>query len=245
MLAMLAERAAQDPFGKVNKMIRDMITKLTNEANEEAEHKGFCDQELSANQATRDEKSEAIDELNANIEELSATINKLNNEIAELNDGVNALNKAAEEATALRDTERVKNEQTVVDAKAAIEAVTQATAVLKDFYAQAAEFVQTRSKGVTDGMMEDADYKGSGGSSNVLNMLEVILSDFQRLEAETTTNEQHAADDYASFMSDTSGERDQKAADIKAKETAKAEKASNNEAAKEDLKNTQAELSAA
>jgi len=245
MLFELAEKASQDPFAKVNKMIRDMITKLTNEANEEAEHKGFCDAELSANQATRDEKNEAIDALNAEIEQLTATINKLNNEVSELNDGVNALNKAAEEATALRDTERVKNEQTVVDAKAAIEAVTQATAVLKDFYAKAAEFVQTRSKGVTDGMMDDADYKGSGGSSNVMNMLEVILSDFQRLEAETSTNEQQAADDYASFMSDTSGERDQKAADIKSKETTKAEKASNNEAAKEDLKNTQAELSAA
>jgi len=245
MLAMLSEKVAQDPFAKVVKMIQDMITKLTNEANEEAEHKGFCDQELSANQATRDEKSEAIDELNANIEELSATINKLNNEIAELNDGVNALNKAAEEATALRDTERVKNEQTVVDAKAAIEAVTQATAVLKDFYAKAAEFVQTKTSGPTDGMMEDADYKGSGGSSNVMNMLEVILSDFQRLESETSTNEQQAADDYATFMADTGGERDQKAADIKSKETTKAEKDSSLSAAKEDLKNTQAELAAA
>ncbi len=33
--------------------MKDMIAKLTAEANEEAEHKGFCDGELGANKATR------------------------------------------------------------------------------------------------------------------------------------------------------------------------------------------------
>merc|ERR1719174_1426014 len=102
---MIASKAKQDPFSKVVGMIKDMITKLTNEANEEAEHKGFCDQELSANKATRDEKTTSIDALNAQIEELSATINQLSSDISELNDGVNALNKAATDATNNRDTE--------------------------------------------------------------------------------------------------------------------------------------------
>merc|ERR1719201_2913802 len=47
MLSALATRAAAgDPFGKVRKMIKDMIIKLMEEANEETEHKGWCDGEL-------------------------------------------------------------------------------------------------------------------------------------------------------------------------------------------------------
>merc|ERR1719387_2900305 len=50
ILAAVSQRAAADPFVKVRKMIEDMINKLMDEA-EEAEHKGFCDEELSTNQA--------------------------------------------------------------------------------------------------------------------------------------------------------------------------------------------------
>ena len=39
-------------------MIKDLIVRLMEEANEEAEHKGWCDTELSTNEQTRKEKTE-------------------------------------------------------------------------------------------------------------------------------------------------------------------------------------------
>eukprot|EP00972_Heterocapsa_arctica_P023673 3488373-Heterocapsa_arctica.AAC.1 len=59
VLSALAVRVAADPFGKVKKMIKDLIGRLMEEANEEAEHKGWCDTELSTNEQTRKEKTEA------------------------------------------------------------------------------------------------------------------------------------------------------------------------------------------
>merc|ERR1719473_2389934 len=53
VLSALAMRVADDPFKKVKKMIKDLIVKLMEEANEEAEHKGWCDTELSTNEQTR------------------------------------------------------------------------------------------------------------------------------------------------------------------------------------------------
>merc|ERR1719510_1872364 len=55
MLSALSVRVADDPFVKVKKMIKDLIVRLMEEANEEAEHKGWCDTELSTNEQTRKE----------------------------------------------------------------------------------------------------------------------------------------------------------------------------------------------
>merc|ERR1719265_2118387 len=77
VLAVLAVRMANDPFVKVRKMIKDLITKLQEEAAEEADHKTWCDTELSTNEQTRKEKTEQVEMLYAEIDDLTATIAKL------------------------------------------------------------------------------------------------------------------------------------------------------------------------
>merc|ERR1719277_1691784 len=84
VLSALALRAADDPFVKVKKMIKDLIVRLMEEANEEATHKGWCDTELSTNEQTRKEKTEAVETLHAEIDELEASIAKLSEDVADL-----------------------------------------------------------------------------------------------------------------------------------------------------------------
>jgi len=139
VLSVLAVRVESDPFGKVKKMIKDLIVKLMEEANEEAEHKGWCDTELSTNEQTRKEKTEAVESLHAEIDQLEASIAKLTEDITDLTKAVAELDAAMSKATTLRNDEKSKNTETVADSQAAQTAVAQALTVLKEFYAKAAE----------------------------------------------------------------------------------------------------------
>merc|ERR1719450_2050950 len=137
ILSLIAVKVSADPFKKITKMIKDMITKLTEEAAEEAEHKGFCDAELGSNKQTRDTKTEESDTLKANIEELTADIGKLAEQISELSAAIAAIDKAVSEATTQRNAEKEKNTITIADAKAGKEAVARAMSVLKAYYDKA------------------------------------------------------------------------------------------------------------
>merc|ERR1719453_643854 len=98
VLSLLAVRAASDPFAKVKKMIQDMVDKLMLEANEEAEHKGFCDTEMGTNKMTRDQKTTDVEELTASVEEMTATLQKLGEEISDLSARVGETDAAVAKA---------------------------------------------------------------------------------------------------------------------------------------------------
>merc|ERR1740117_2330080 len=138
-LGLLSEKVAADPFAKVKKLIDDMITRLLEEANADAEKEGWCDTEMGKSKVTRNKLSEEIDGLDAAIEDGKATIMKLTQEVADLAKDMEDLDAEMTESTELRTSEKAKNKHTIMDAKAAQTAVSQATAVLKDFYAKAGQ----------------------------------------------------------------------------------------------------------
>merc|ERR1719263_2012154 len=188
-------------------MIKDLIVRLMEEANEEAEHKGWCDTELSTNEQTRKEKTEAVETLHAEIDQLEASIAKLTEDIGELTKAVAELDAAMAKATKLRQEEKAKNTETISEAEEAQTAVAQALTVLKEFYAKAAEataFVQQPE-------IFDEEYKGmQSENGGVVGMLEVIESDFARLESETKSAEATAQKEYDEFMTDSKVDKSEK-----------------------------------
>jgi prefoldin subunit 5 len=242
ILSALAIRADEDPFKKVKKLIKDLITKLLEEANEEAEHKGWCDKELSTNEQTRNEKSTAVETLHSEIDELSASIAKLTHQITELTQAVADLDSAVAEATKNREAEKAKNTETITDAQEAQTAVAQAVTVLKEFYAKAAESTALVQQPETF----DTAYKGNQDqATGVIGMLEVIQSDFARLEAETKAGENQGQKEFDSFMSDSAVDKAQKSKDIEHKTDKKQNEEQAVQEKKTDLESTQKELDAA
>jgi len=228
-LGLLAEKLASDPFAKVKKLIDDLITRLLEEANSDADHEGFCDTEIGKSKITRSKLSEEIDMLSAEVDEGKALIAQLVEDISKLSAEVAELQKAMGEATEMRKTEKEQNAATVRDAVDAQKAVQSAVAVLTEFYksAQGATallqasatpsvkmgseewnslanpaFEGTVDRGHKLGMQTFGDvYEGQQAEAGgVLAMLEVIASDFAALQSDTEAAEQLSQKSYDSFM---------------------------------------------
>jgi outer membrane murein-binding lipoprotein Lpp len=275
-LNLLAEKLAADPFAKVKKLIDDMITKLLEEANADAEKEGWCDTEMGKSKVTRNKLSEEIDGLDAAIEDGKATIMKLTQEVADLAKDIEDLDAEMSEATALRTKEKAKNKHTIMDSKAAQKAVGQATAVLKDFYKKAAtataliqtsnkdpaiihmgteewqalanpNFDGTIDKGHKGGMQTFGEaYTGNqDAAGGVMALLEVAMSDFANLEADTKAGEAESEKTYNDYMTES---KRSKAVKERKVEMNNSDKADSNTKMQEDiaeLKSTQDELIAA
>lgn len=248
-LALVASHAADDPFAKVKKMIKDLIVKLMEEANAEADHKGYCDTELATNKQTREIKSAEVEDLTAQIEKNTADISQLSEDITTLSDEIAEISAQQAEATKIRDEEKAKNAVTIADAKEAQGAVEKAIQVLKDFYAKAAEAALIQGQeGLGSEMAQatHAPYKGMGsGGGNLVDFLDVILSDFARLESETTTAEDQSASSHEQFMNETNEDKAVKDTELKHKQGKKDQTSEITRNLKKELELTQEELDAA
>jgi hypothetical protein len=208
-LSSVAARVAEGPFTKVKKMIKDLLVKLMEEANDEADHKGWCDTELATNKMSRADLSSEIESLTSQADALTALIGKLTEDIAGLSDAIADIDGAVAKATKVRQEEKATNAATVQDASAAQAALQQALKILKDFYGRAAgataALVQQRQDPESDAPATwDESYNGmQSGKFGIVSMLEVIQSDFARVEASTNTAESEAQREYDTFMEDS------------------------------------------
>jgi len=246
VLSALAVRAEANPFSKVKKMIQDLITRLREEATQEAEHKGWCDKELAQNKHIRDAKTSSVEKLHAEVDELTARIAKLTREIAELGTQIADLNTAVAKATKIRKDEKYENGVTIKESKEAQTAVAKALTVLKTFYDKAGGATALVQAPADAPDIFEKPYTGmQGENGGVIGMMEVIESDFARLEAETKASEASQTAEFDKFMTDSKVDIRSKETDVKHKTAQNAEADRNLNLAKDDLKQTQKDLDAA
>mmetsp|Transcript_23179 Transcript_23179/g.53314 ORF Transcript_23179/g.53314 Transcript_23179/m.53314 type:complete len:613 (+) Transcript_23179:58-1896(+) len=171
MLVSLATQLAgsTDPFAKVKFLIQQLLEKLLNEANEEANQKGWCDSATAAAKQKRDTAARSVTELNAEMAELEATRDKLAEELADITVDIQKLESDRAETQSMYDEESLENNVTIREAQAGMRAVDEATAIMKKFYSTAAgatvSFTQQTQSPVEDapdtGFTSGEAYTGS------------------------------------------------------------------------------------
>jgi len=208
VLASLANKVEADPFAKIKKLVQELVERLLQEAADEANHKGWCDKELTNARQQRGYKAAAIKTLNSQLAGAEAKRDKLAEEIGTLTKELDELNTSLDSTKDQRKEESAENAATVSEAQEGKEAIEQAIEVLDHFYKTAAKaFVEvkrtTRHKGV-DGDAPDTGFSGAskgsqGAAKGIMGMMEVIRSDFVRTIKETEKAEKEADTEYIEF----------------------------------------------
>merc|ERR1719313_265010 len=160
----------------------------------------------------KEDKEDKIDDLKAEIKVETAAVSKLTDEIADAEKMISDIVAFMKEATEIRQTGKKENDLAIKDAKDAQTSLTNAIAVLTDFYKSSGEipkepweFIQkpvnlgkkpsTWDAGYTG--VADPDKKGTG----IISILEAVLSDFEKMEAETVAQEAQDQKEYEESMS--------------------------------------------
>jgi len=202
-LSELSTKMMDSPFAKVIDMIEGLLAKLKEEAAAEADHKQWCDEQLKENKLKRNKQTAAVERLTATVQEMTGQIDDMAAKIATLLKEQEELTKAMGEYTESRQAEKKENLAIIADAKAGNAAVKKALVILREFYASQGSFLQQ--------VPEMEAYKGMGGAKGgVVGMLEVVETDFARLEADTTAAESQAASEYDQFMEDSQADKKSK-----------------------------------
>jgi len=190
VLSMVAVRSKTDPFKTVRDMIGKLISKLEEQSGEEMQHKQYCDKEIADNTKSRTTLTSNVESLTSAVDELGAQIQKDNTDIGELSTQISDLTKNLAKEVTFRAQAKAENEATIKDAQAGQQAIKTAIEVLQEFYVQASsgesglDFIQVENQALRNQPSVQA-----GAGAGVIHMLEVVQTDFARLETDTTSGE--------------------------------------------------------
>jgi len=227
-LIALAYSAASDPFGKVRGMIEGMIEKLQHEAAEEATQKAFCDEEMGKSQASKDDKEEKLETINARIEKAESSTAVLAGQVSTLSKELAQIDASTRETTEIRQAENTAFRTAEKDFAESQTACAQALEILREYYEGAGASLAQLGAVTKSDVVAD-----TSGGSGIIAVLELAESDFGRMLADARTGEEAAANEFEKLSTDNKFSKATKEAERKGKESEmssiKAALANNNE----------------
>jgi hypothetical protein len=257
-IAALKQTPGSGVFDQIKNMIQKMIFHLMSEQKDEDDHKNWCDKELDQTSKMKSDKEDRKEELETSMAQLSAEIEELSTSIKDNSVFVADMESQIEQATTQRQEEKAENTATINDATEAQTAVSQAIAVLEDFYKssgevakESCEFVQrkavvrrARAEPEPELLGEGEAYTGTSGGSDVIGLLTNIATDFASMEAEARADETTQQNEYDEWLTGTKIDISQKQKDSEMKEARKSRMSEKLEAKTADNAHNQKELDA-
>merc|ERR1719276_365620 len=224
-LAAIAIKVQLDAFVRVKKAIDDMITQLLAEKKDEIKHKDFCVEEFNTNQLQTERKEREKQDLLALIEDLQLTIKTLSAEIDTLKSEIAELNTELKRAGEEREKQNKEFQQVVADQRASQKLLTAALDILKGFYEKEEALIQQQKTQGPPPPPGFKEYKKSGAAGGVMGMIQEIINDAKKMEADATRAEAEGQAAYEELVKDTNASIEEKTKSQvnKTEEKAKAE----------------------
>merc|ERR1719335_488535 len=241
------------PFDAVNNMIEKMIFRLMDEQKQEDEHKLWCDQEIKKSDTMKEDKEDKIKDLKAEIKLETAEVKKLTDELADANKMISDIVAFMKEATEIRQIGKKENALAIKDAEQAQKSLTDAIAVLTEFYKSSGEikkepweFIQKPVNLPKNPATWGSEYTGVADPDKqpggIISILEGVMSDFSKMEAETKSQEAADQKDFDDNMKANKIEKAEREQEVNMKTAEKARRNDKITSLSGSKKNTEAEL---
>lgn len=186
-------------------MIKDMISKLEEEAQKEASKEAKCKADKAKGEKSLKIKKGQYDKLMSRSDAATAKFTKLGEEAKDLQSQLSELAKSVRAANEMRNKQKTDNEATIKDATESVEALTKAIEVLSKFYgAPAAALVQTGQP-------------QSDTANLIMEILATSQEDFEKLKQTTEAAESDAAEKHAKMTQEAEVTKAKKTAEMEGK----------------------------
>jgi len=185
--------AGEDPFVKVKGLIKDMIVKLEAEAGAAADEKAYCDEQMAKTEAKKSELEDDVAKLTSKIDTKSANSARLKEEVKALQGELAALAKEQAEMDSVRAEAHAAYAGAKADLELGLTGVRKALDLLRKYYQGGAAMIQSEDAQPAKPVFHS---KASGAGGSIIDILEVIESDFAKNLAEEETAESDAVAAY-------------------------------------------------
>lgn len=192
--------SAGDPFAKVKGLIQDMIAKLEKQAGDEATEKAYCDEQMAKTEAKKSELEEDVAKQTSRIDQAAARSAQLKGEVKVLEAELAALAKEQAEMDKIRSESRAAFQTAKADLELGLSGVRKALQLLQDYYGGGSASMLQDEKKFGDFMQQPArpevHSQAQGAGESIINILQVVESDFATNLAKEESEEADAQAEY-------------------------------------------------
>jgi len=208
-----------DVFGKVKGLIQDMIAKLEKEAGAEATEKAYCDEQIAKTEAKKSDLEEDIAKMTSRIDQAAAKSARLKGEVRELESELAALAQTQAEMDRIRSETHADYEVAKADLQLGLSGVREALRTLRDYYGGAASMMQEHAfmQRMQQPAAPELHSKAGGAGGSIIDILEVVESDFATNLAKEEAEEEDAQSVYEKVSQENAVTKTLKDQDVKYK----------------------------
>jgi len=210
-----------DVFAKVKGLIQDMIAKLEKEAGAEATEKAYCDEQIAKTEAKKGDLEEDIAKMTSKIDQAAAKSARLKAQVSELESELAALARTQAEMDRIRSETHADYEAAKADLQLGLSGVRKAVSILRDYYGGAASMVQESAdpaafmQRMNQPSVPELHSKAGGAGGSIIDILEVVESDFATNLAKEEAEEADAQSEYEKLSQENAVTKTVKDQDVK------------------------------
>lgn len=181
-----SEVSGADPFAKVKGMLSVMLNSLQRQMETEANHKVYCDKEMSDTSKSKHSKESVVDKLQTRIDGQNSDALNIKEQVSRLQKELLAIMKTQREMDHMRKQEHALYASTKPELESGQEGIKKALQVLRQYYSQDEE--------KDAALLQDGKREGAGGQ--IIGILEVVESDFAKAIANLEEQEETSKAQY-------------------------------------------------